>query len=83
MKGLFGVSAQVRARVEVQREPLYRLAYSWCHDAALADDMVQETMLRALGRAGQLRDHAKLKPAAPMLSPTTPPGRLRHRRSAR
>lgn len=61
MKTLFGVSAQVRARVEVQREPLYRLAYSWCHDAALADDLVQETMLRALGRAEQLRDQAKLK----------------------
>jgi len=61
MRGLFGVSAQVRARVEVQREPLYRLAYSWCHDAALADDLVQETMLRALGRAGQLRDQARLK----------------------
>jgi len=61
MRGLFGVSAQFRARVEVQREPLYRLAYSWCHDAALSDDLVQETMLRGLGRAAQLRDQAKLK----------------------
>ena len=61
MRSLFGVSAQLRARVEVQREPLYRLAYSWCHDAALADDLVQETMLRALGRAGQLRDQSRLK----------------------
>ena len=61
LRGLFGASAQVRSRVEVHREPLYRLAYSWCHDAALADDLVQETMLRALGRAGQLRDQARLK----------------------
>lgn len=61
MRGLFGASAQFRARVEVQREPLYRLAYSWCHDAALADDLVQETLLRALGRGGQLRDQSKLK----------------------
>ncbi len=61
MRGLFGVSAQLRARVEAQREPLFRLAYSWCHDAALADDIVQETMLRALGRAEQLRDQTRLK----------------------
>ena len=38
MRNLFGVSAQFRARVEIQREPLYRLAYSWCHDAALFDE---------------------------------------------
>jgi RNA polymerase sigma-70 factor, ECF subfamily len=61
MRGLFGISAQFRARVEIQREPLFRLASSWCHDAALADDLVQEAMLRALDRAGQLRDQSKLK----------------------
>jgi RNA polymerase sigma-70 factor (ECF subfamily) len=61
MKGLFGVSAQFRGQVEAQREPLYRLAYSWCHDAALADDIVQESLLRALDRAGQLEDPQRLK----------------------
>jgi RNA polymerase sigma-70 factor (ECF subfamily) len=59
--GLFGISAQFRGRIEAQREPLYRLAYSWCHDAGLADDLVQETLLRALDRAGQLNDPQRLK----------------------
>ena len=61
MRAIFGVSAQFRGRVEALREPLYRLAYAWCHDAALADDLVQEALLRALGRGGQLRDQARLK----------------------
>ena len=61
MRSLFGVSARLRARVEVQREPLFRLAFSWCHDAALADDLVQETLLRALDRAAQLEDPQRLK----------------------
>jgi RNA polymerase sigma-70 factor, ECF subfamily len=61
MQRLFGVSAQFRARVEAQREPLYRLGYSWCRDAALADDLVQEAMLRALDRGAQLADARRLK----------------------
>ncbi len=61
MRGLFGVSAQFRAGVEAQREPLYRLGYSWCRDAALADDLVQEAMLRALDRGAQLADAKRLK----------------------
>jgi len=61
MKGLFGVSAQYRDQVEALREPLYRLAYSWCHDAGLADDLVQETLLRALDRGAQLNDAQRLK----------------------
>jgi RNA polymerase sigma-70 factor (ECF subfamily) len=60
MRGLFGVSAQFRARVEAQREPLYRLAYSWCRDAALADDIAQDAMLRALDRGAQLADEKRL-----------------------
>ena len=61
MRGLFGVSAHFRAQVEAQREPLYRLAYSWCRDAALADDVAQEAMLRALDRGAQLADEKRLK----------------------
>lgn len=61
IRGLFGLSAQFRTRVEAQREPLFRLAYSWCHDAALADDLVQEAMLRALDRGAQLADAQRLK----------------------
>ena len=58
---LFGLSDQFRRNLEGYRESLYRLAYSWCHDAALADDLVQETLLRALDRSEQLREPARLK----------------------
>jgi len=40
---------------------LFRLAYAWCHDAPLADDLAQEALLRALARESQLRDRARLK----------------------
>lgn len=43
-----------------RRTKLYRVAYSWCHSAALADDLVQETMLKALKNAGSLRDKSTL-----------------------
>lgn len=61
MRGLFGISAQFRAQVEAQREPLYRLGYSWCRDAPLAEDLAQEVMLRALDRGVQLADGKRLK----------------------
>lgn len=45
-----------RPGIEAQRPMLYRLAYAWCHDAALADDLVQETLSKALQKSSQLRD---------------------------
>ena len=39
-----------------RRNKLYRIAYSWCHDSALADDLVQETIYKALKNASGLRD---------------------------
>ncbi len=57
----FRPSAAFRHGVEAHREGLYRLAFSWCHDPALADDLVQETLLRALARAAQLREPDRLK----------------------
>lgn len=42
------------------RPKLYRLAYSWSHNAALAEDIVQETLIKALKNSGQLRDPALL-----------------------
>ena len=58
---LFGTSARLRGAIEAQRDALYRLAFAWCHEPALADDLVQETLLRALDRAGQLREPGRLK----------------------
>ncbi len=59
--GLFGPSAEFRQRLETSRDALYRLGYAWCRDAALADDLAQETLTRALSRAVQLRDPARLR----------------------
>ena len=50
-----------RPGVEALRPVLYRIAYAWCHDAALADDLVQETLSKAWARRAQLRDEAVLK----------------------
>ena len=44
-----------RALVEA-RARLYRVAYAWCRNPALADDLVQETLTKALKKSAQLRD---------------------------
>lgn len=44
-----------RALVEA-RARLYRVAYAWCRNPALADDLVQETLTKALKNSAQLRD---------------------------
>jgi len=44
-----------------ERERLYRIAWSWCHDSHQADDLVQETIARALAKADRLRDETRLR----------------------
>jgi len=39
-----------------RRYKLYNIAYAWTHDAALADDLVQETIYKALKKAASLHD---------------------------
>lgn len=51
----------IRPSIEAQRSVLYRIAYSWCHDPALSDDLVQETLSKAWARRAQLREQAALK----------------------
>lgn len=51
---------ELTSRVEQSRDRLYRVAFAWCHDAALADDLVQDTLHRALRKSEQLRDPALL-----------------------
>ncbi len=53
-------SRDFRKQLEQSRTRLYRVAYSWCHNAALADDLVQDTLSKALKNAGQLRDQEML-----------------------
>lgn len=50
-----------RHRLEAMRPRLYRLAYAWCHDANLADDLAQETLTKALGRGEPLRESVALE----------------------
>ena len=50
-----------RPSIEALRPVLYRIAYAWCHDPALADDLVQETLSKALTQRSQLRVEASLK----------------------
>lgn len=45
-----------RQQLEAHRQRLYRIAYAWTHEAALADDLVQETLIKAMQRVSQLRD---------------------------
>ena len=42
------------------RPKLYRVAFSWSHNSALADDLVQETLIKALKSKNQLRDSEKM-----------------------
>ena len=50
----------LQEQLEQIRPKLYRTAYSWSHNAALADDLVQETLIKALQNAGQLRKRESL-----------------------
>ena len=45
-------------RIERSRVRLYRMAYAWCHDQMLADDLVQEAQMKALQKIDQLKDEA-------------------------
>lgn len=38
------------------RERLYRMAYAWTHNPHLADDLVQQTLYKALSNQKQLKD---------------------------
>ena len=54
-------SLLIRKELEKHRSLLYRIAYSWCHQPALADDLVQETMLKALRSSRQLNNTKAIK----------------------
>jgi RNA polymerase sigma-70 factor (ECF subfamily) len=62
MSLLFLISGEtsLRSQLKERRARLYRVAYSWCHDRTLADDLAQEALTRGLARIHQLRDPAQL-----------------------
>jgi len=41
-------SGEFNSHVKRAKAPLTRLAYSWCNDSSLADDLAQEALLKAL-----------------------------------
>ena len=48
-------------RLEKSREALYRMAFAWCHNRYLAEDLTQQTLVKALEKRNQLRDIDKLE----------------------
>lgn len=48
-------------QIEQLRPRLYRLAWSWCHDSDVADDLTQTALTKALGKIEQLRDSKRLE----------------------
>ena len=56
MLDFFCQSREARNKLEQDRLRLYRIAFSWCHNAALADDLVQDTLTKAMQKSTQLRD---------------------------
>lgn len=55
--------AQRRLRQQIcdLRPQLFRTAFAWCHDAALADDLVQEAIIKSLTRLKTLKDERALR----------------------
>jgi RNA polymerase sigma-70 factor (ECF subfamily) len=58
---MFRRRSALRREIEGSRDALYRMAWAWCRDAALADDLAHEAVEKALRGAGQLRDAGRLK----------------------
>jgi RNA polymerase sigma-70 factor, ECF subfamily len=56
-----GRTRQFEERMAEGRPRLWRLAYSWCRNRALADDLVQEALAKGLKNHGQLRDEHSLQ----------------------
>jgi len=46
---------EIKNRIALQRSRLYRIAYSWCHDHSLSDDLVQDTITKALKKYSSLK----------------------------
>lgn len=55
-----GRTRQFEEKLAENRPRLWRLAHSWCHNRALADDLVQDALAKALDRHDQLRDPDRL-----------------------
>ena len=43
-------------RLEIERGRLYRMAYAWSHSSDVADDVVQEAMIKALNSVDKIKN---------------------------
>jgi len=57
----FVTTARLRSRLDQHRPAMLRVAFSWCHDRALAEDLVQDSLVKALAQSDSLRDPSRLK----------------------
>jgi RNA polymerase sigma-70 factor (ECF subfamily) len=55
---LFAARA-LKGRIAERRERMYKIAFAWCGERHLADDLVQEAMFRAMDKCSQLRDPSR------------------------
>ncbi len=58
---LFGRTKQFSSSLEASWDRLYRVAYSWTHEQFLANDLVQETIARALQHKDKITDQRALE----------------------
>lgn len=58
---LFGRTKQFISSLEASWDQLYRVAYSWTHEQFLANDLVQETIARALQHKDKITDQRALE----------------------
>ncbi len=56
IKKLFAKNKTLITKIEQHRERLYRVAFSWCHDPMLSEDLVQETLISGMEKIDSLRD---------------------------
>ena len=54
-------ASNLKPRIADLRPRLYRLAYAWCHDTGLADDLAQEALAKGLKSVNQLKDDTVLE----------------------
>lgn len=54
--GIFDGQKNFIKRLEQSQGRLHRLALSWCRNRALAEDLAQEALSKAIAKSGQLRD---------------------------
>jgi len=50
----------LRRKIAGNRDRLYKVVLAWCGEPAIADDLVQETLMISLQRVHQLREHDRL-----------------------